>query len=282
VTPSERPRVWPVFVGFAGAFVGLQLAGAIVLVAWAWATMATNSANAFTARLEELAGSPPGLAVAAVISAGGLGLAAVVGALLSREPWRQRLRLTGRGVTVGRVALVVLGLLGVSQALDSLVSLLGLQGWGALEHINRVIARASGGWLVVLTLAVALGPGVAEEMFFRGFMQTRLAQAFRPAAAIAITAACFGLMHFDLVHTPVAAALGVFMGWAAERTGTIVPVMVAHVVNNMVAVLTARVSLPSAPAAQGAIMAGSLAVAALAAFAIARSTSRPQAPAQTS
>jgi membrane protease YdiL (CAAX protease family) len=272
VTPPGRPRVWPVFTAFAVVFVGLQLASIVVLIAWAYLTMPARGANALLARLEELTLSAPGLAVAAFISSTGLAAAALAGGWLSPEPWRPRLRLTGAGVRAGRIALVVIGLLAVSQALDSCVVLLGLQRFGTLDHINRVIAGASGGMLGLLTVALALGPGVAEEMFFRGYMQTRLVSRFGAAAAIGATAACFGLLHFDLVHTPVAAVLGAFMGWAAERTASIVPVMVAHVVNNLVAVLTARVHLPDSPTAQGAILAGALVLVAAAVTALARAT----------
>ncbi|HET9315940.1 MAG TPA: hypothetical protein VFQ51_10140, partial [Vicinamibacteria bacterium] len=168
-----RPRAWPVFASFAAVFVALQLASVGAFVAWAYATMrAGGGADALLARLEQLTASAPGLAVAALISSSGLGAAALLGAWLSPERWRLRLRLTGSGVTAGRVALVVIGVLAVSQALDSCVMLLGLQRFGALDHINRVIARASGGMLVLLAAAVALGPGIAEEMFFRGYMQT--------------------------------------------------------------------------------------------------------------
>ena len=275
MTATARPRVWPVFAGFAGAIVVLQVASAAVFGAWAWATMApAGGAHALVARLEELTASAPGLAVAAVISATGLGGVALLGALLSPEPWRQRVRLTTAGVTAGRVALVVVGVLAVSQALDSCVVLLGLQRFGALDHINRILSRASGGMLALLTIAVALGPGLAEELFFRGYMQTRLVRRYGPALALAVTAACFGLLHFDLVHTPVAAVLGVFLGWATERTGTIVPAMVAHVVNNLVAVLTARFHLPGSAAAQAAILAGMLVVVALAVVALSRGPAR--------
>ena len=235
--------------------------------------MATGACS----RLETLTTSPPGLAVAAFISSSALGSTALLCGWVSPEPWRRRLRLTWSGVTPGRVALVVIGLLAVSQALDSCVVLLGLQRFGALDHINRVLARASGGMLGLLTVAIALGPGVAEEMFFRGYMQTRLVQRYGLALAIGVTAACFGLLHFDPVHTPVAAILGLFIGWAVERTGTIVPAMVAHVVNNLVAVLTARFQLPASPPVQGAILAGAVLVIAAAVAALARVTERPPA-----
>jgi uncharacterized protein len=260
-TSSGRPRVWPVFVGFALVFVALQVVGAILLGAWAYATMTPGSGTSgFVARLESLVASPPGLAAAAAISATGMGTAALLAAALSPEPWRRRLRLSTSGVTAGRVALVVVGILAVSHSLDAVISLLGLARFGALHEINQVMAHASGGWLAVLVITLALGPGVAEEMFFRGFMQTRLSQRFGPAAAIAVASACFGLVHFDLLHTPVAAVLGVFLGWATERMGTIVPAMVAHVVNNLVAVLTARLPSIGSPAVQAVVLVACLLV----------------------
>jgi membrane protease YdiL (CAAX protease family) len=263
VTPvTGRPRVWPVFIGFVSVFVSVQVMGALVLAAWAYLlTPIDSGVNGFAAALEGLMASPSGLALAAVVSWTGMGTAALMAGALSPEPWRHRLRLSLDGITAGKVVLVIVGLLGVSQALDASVALLGLSHFGALDHINRVMARASPGWLVVLSFALALGPGMAEELFFRGFMQTRLAQRFGAALAIAITSACFGFIHFDLVHTPVAAVLGLFLGWAVERTGSIVPAMAAHVVNNLIAVLTAGVTwLGSTTAQVSALVAGVLLV----------------------
>jgi membrane protease YdiL (CAAX protease family) len=269
---NGRPRVWPVFVGFAVVFVVLQTAGAVVLGVWAYATMPPDSGgNGLLARLEDLVSSPPGLSVAALLSAIGLGVSASIAAALSPVPWRRRLRLTMEGVTAGRVALVVLGLLAVSQALESCIALLGLSRFGTLNHLNRVMASASGVWLAVLMVAVALGPGIAEELFFRGYMQTRLSERYGSVAAIAAASACFGFMHFDLVHSPVAAVLGVFLGWAVERIGSIVPAMAAHVVNNLVAVLSARWSLAETIAGQVAVLAVAIAAVGGVVYALQRS-----------
>jgi membrane protease YdiL (CAAX protease family) len=253
--------VWPVFVGFVGVFVAVQVAGALVLAAWAFLmTRPGAGVNGFAAALESVTMSPAGLSVAAGVSSGGLLFGALMASRLSPSPWRERLRLSTRGVTAGRVALAIVGVLAVSQALDALVGLLGFSGFGALDYINRVIGRASAGWLAVMVVMLAVGPGVAEELFFRGFMQTRLVQRWGAVAGVAIASACFGFIHFDLVHTPVAALLGVYLGWVTERTGTIVPAMAAHFVNNLVALLTARVVLPSGVSARLAFLAGGIAV----------------------
>lgn len=273
------PRVWTVFVGFAVVFVAVQTLGGMALAAWAFFLSRPGSGlNGFAAALEGLMVTPSGLAVAAAISAGGLAAGALMGARLSPEPWRQRLRLTTNGVTARRVALCVVGVLAVSHALDALIGLLGLSGFGALDHINRVLQRASAGQLVALTFALAVGPGIAEELFFRGFMQTRLSRRFGPAAGVAVAAACFGFIHLDLVHTPVAALLGVFLGWATERTGTVVPAIAAHFANNLFAVLTARVVLPTGTPARLTFLLGGLAVAGLVVRALGRPASLDPGP----
>jgi membrane protease YdiL (CAAX protease family) len=51
-------------------------------------------------------------------------------------------------------------------------------------------------------------------------------------------------MHADPVHSPVAALLGLYLGWITERAGSILPAVIAHVVNNAMAVLGARFPLP--------------------------------------
>jgi membrane protease YdiL (CAAX protease family) len=85
---------------------------------------------------------------------------------------------------------------------------------------------------------VVFGPiaGAAEELFFRGYMQTRLGEAWGATRAVVVTAACFGLLHLDLsgVHMALAFAMGLYLGFIVERTGSVLPAIVCHVVNNIV------------------------------------------------
>ena len=86
-----------------------------------------------------------------------------------------------------------------------------------------------------LTLCVM--PAVAEELLFRGAFQG-LMRPCGSAAAIFAPALLFGVLHLDLAQGLTAFACGVFLGWLAERSGSILPGMLLHLVNNALAFLT--------------------------------------------
>ena len=50
------------------------------------------------------------------------------------------------------------------------------------------------------------------------------------------TAACFGVLHVDPngIHMTLAFAMGLYLGFVVERTGSTLPAIVCHVVNNVV------------------------------------------------
>ena len=81
--------------------------------------------------------------------------------------------------------------------------------------------------LLVQFLALCVMPAIAEELLFRG-----------SAAAIFAPALLFGVLHLDLAQGLTAFACGVFLGWLAERSGSILPGMLLHLVNNALAFLT--------------------------------------------
>lgn len=82
--------------------------------------------------------------------------------------------------------------------------------------------------------ALAVAP-IAEEFFFRGLLQTFLAGIFRNRwQAIGLTAIVFGVVHLAQPQTIVAlTALGVLLGYAYERTGSLVPSIMIHAVFNL-------------------------------------------------
>ena len=63
------------------------------------------------------------------------------------------------------------------------------------------------------------------------------------AAAIFAPALLFGVLHLDLAQGLTAFACGVFLGWLAERSGSILPGMLLHLVNNAL-VKTVSTSTP--------------------------------------
>lgn len=159
-------------------------------------------------------------------------IAGLVWTLLSRftEPVGRLLGL-GRGRNWWAVALVV----PAGICADWAVAL--ARGWlpgaevGSLGELSDV-AAAPGVLGVVLVLGlVVLGPA-SEELLFRGLVQGGLQRDRGPWSGILLSALLFGLFHLDPVHVAGAAALGLYLGWLRAFSGSLWPVVVAHVVNN--------------------------------------------------
>ena len=110
------------------------------------------------------------------------------------------------------------------------------------EDITRELGFDDGGFGAVAAgaLVVAAAP-FSEEIFFRGFMYGGLRRRL-PVWAAAVTAgAVFGLLHYtgpdSIGVVPQLAVLGVLLAWLYERTGSLWPPIILHVVNNALALV---------------------------------------------
>lgn len=88
----------------------------------------------------------------------------------------------------------------------------------------------STGLIPALSIAVA-GP-LAEELMFRGVIQTRLEQAMPVWAAVVLQAVLFGVVHGTPVQMAYAFLLGLVFGFLRSRTGSILPGFAAHAAFN--------------------------------------------------
>lgn len=83
-----------------------------------------------------------------------------------------------------------------------------------------------------------LGP-VLEEMMFRGAIQGYMMRRVRyPWVAIIAASLLFGVFHMNPVQIVYATLLGVVFGWIYYRTGSLLSVIVGHVLNNSIATFT--------------------------------------------
>ena len=105
---------------------------------------------------------------------------------------------------------------------------------GMLEELVGAGAEDGLDAALVGTLAVVLAP-IAEELLFRGIVLPHLARALSPWAAIAASAVLFGMLHVDhgvLLVGPL--TIGIVLGWARWRTGSIgVPILLHTTVNGV-------------------------------------------------
>ena len=243
----SESRVWPVFAAYllaAFSILSFSLVAAILMRA-AFPEMSER---------EVLEGLPGLLAFG---TASSMALLATV-LIVTRPIDPARLRLVPGRETGDQLAAMILGTLALGQALDSATILAGLANRGAMAVIRRAIEGAAGPELFAAVVVIGVLAGSAEEVFFRGYMQTRLRERWTPALAVVVTGAAFGLLHFEWVHAALALALGLWLGVITERAGSALPAIAAHVVNNVVfTVLTATLGTHQDRSLNMALLAGS-------------------------
>ena len=83
--------------------------------------------------------------------------------------------------------------------------------------------------LVMIVGAVILAP-VAEEIFFRGLLQTLILRGLRiPAVAIIVASLLFASMHSPWPMQPPIFVLSLALGWTYYRSGSLLPAIFMHI-----------------------------------------------------
>ena len=85
-------------------------------------------------------------------------------------------------------------------------------------------------------LTIALLAPVLEELLFRGAIEGRLLQRWtNPWLGIVVSSLIFGIIHMNPAQIPFAFLIGLMFGWLYYRTGSLLPGIVGHVLNNSIA-----------------------------------------------
>ena len=95
---------------------------------------------------------------------------------------------------------------------------------------------------VISFLTTACAPALIEEFFFRGAILGSLRK-FGDSFAIFTSAILFGLVHGNLIQIPFAFTVGLLLGFAVVKTGSIWTGVLIHFLNNFLAVLQEHGSL---------------------------------------
>jgi membrane protease YdiL (CAAX protease family) len=235
---EPRPRVWPVLVAYVVAFV-LMIALSTLVVGVVTVRRCGAQLDCVPKEAMGFALSASGMMALAAVSAGSLLVVALVTARLSKASVGPYLRLRPTRATGAGYVAAVVGTSGLSLVCGSAADLAGARGESVMDKLAEVLQHLGPAQLVLAILAIGVGPGLAEETFFRGLMQPRFAARWGRWPGIAAAAFAFGLMHLDKVQSPLAFLLGLFLGWTAERLDGIRPTVAAHAVNNGIFVAAA-------------------------------------------
>ncbi|MCO4768482.1 MAG: CPBP family intramembrane metalloprotease [Deltaproteobacteria bacterium] len=90
---------------------------------------------------------------------------------------------------------------------------------------------------VFAAVVVLVGP-LFEELVFRGFLWRVMDGDAHPVGAIITTSLIFALWHFDPIQSVGVLPLAVFLGVLRWRSGSLIPCVAVHVLNNGLAATT--------------------------------------------
>lgn len=239
-------------------FLAVQLGSAIAVIVLFMGVAAARSDDAGKFLTEQLDGfvkaaaktgptDPPRkqmpTVVAQSLAYGMLGAqVASVGAILLVVPrvigrgWKRQIGVrVPAGLHVFLAVLVVLAFMILSEGIQELfLRLTGITRPAANEALNGTFATVP---LVVTLLAVAVGPGVVEEFWCRGFLGRGLCARYGVRWGVLATSALFGLLHMDPSLVFITGLMGAYLHFVFLASRSIWVPVVLHLLNNGLTIL---------------------------------------------
>ena len=129
----------------------------------------------------------------------------------------------------------VFGALG-TLFLSVAVSQIGIEPQGMKQVID--VVREPHELILSLLLLSVLAP-VVEELVFRGLLYGWIAGRWGTVPAWLVSSVAFALAHYEPAHILLVLPLGLLFGWMRRRTDSLLPSLVAHILNNGFALLAA-------------------------------------------
>ncbi len=106
-----------------------------------------------------------------------------------------------------------------------------------IEFRSSMIDFGTDGWsFAIALLCVGLLPALLEEFAMRGVVLGALRARLGDTASIFVTALLFGLLHGNLVQIPFAFLMGIILGYVTVYSGSVMPAVIIHALNNSISV----------------------------------------------
>jgi membrane protease YdiL (CAAX protease family) len=86
--------------------------------------------------------------------------------------------------------------------------------------------------LPMMLFVISLCPGVFEELAFRGLLQGRVMLLMGRMTTLLVVGAAFGVAHGITIGLPFHIGLGIWLAFLRDRSGSLLPGMIAHMIYN--------------------------------------------------
>jgi len=225
----HQPGVPPPWPGGIGAAVLLRGGALGAVLSLAFISMAPLENISLRAMAIPVANLPLlGMAYYYLLRPSGLNIITGFGLQIQ---WRQM----GRLASVV-LAVVAVGLWGEWVMGHLAVSLELANHW--TEWFDPDLVWASGSVLTISLLEYVVFAPIFEELAFRGILYAILRRRLNPLPAALISAGLFALAHgYGLIGFISVLWSGMLWAWLYERTGSLIPGMIAHAANNLLVCL---------------------------------------------
>ena len=171
-------------------------------------------------------------------------LSAVLLLRWSKTPFKEELQAQKCHPKYFLIAIILqIGLLGLSE-----LNVLFLEFLGKFGYVETPILLPSmdGFGFAGVLFAVALLPAIFEEWIFRGFLLKGM-RGFGTVGAVLISGALFSLFHQNPAQTIYQFCCGAAFALVAVRSGSILPTMLAHFINNALILVLTKLGIASFP-----------------------------------
>jgi membrane protease YdiL (CAAX protease family) len=140
-----------------------------------------------------------------------------------------------RAVQIFLVTLVIVPFMLLAGGLQELLMRLGIGTHLQIAESLRALFQHAP--LVVTLAATAVGPGIVEEVWCRGFLGRGLIARYGLIPGVLWTSLLFGLLHMDPAYAVVTAAMGVYLHFVFLACRSLAAPIFLHTCNNGLAVL---------------------------------------------
>ena len=163
---------------------------------------------------------------------------AMIYVIARKMPIRKSFRLNGINMEILAGTLVLsLSLYIIGDELDRLIYKFFPMPDQLFESLKYLLQIHSFGEGFIIIFSGVVLAALTEEMLFRGALQRTLEKHRDPAIAIVLSSVVFAVIHFNPWSALQIMFLGLFLGYMAWKSDSIIPSMVLHGLNNLLSIV---------------------------------------------